>query len=765
MYAEADKFQASMIKELPCIPVHSDLLAKDIRKVVLVKPSSVLAYECSIDDYRPFLHSVPLELMCLMTLLTELGVKQNLDLHHMQIVLEKIFVHSEGAVLDPNSIKCVQKALEFLNSRLFSAHASGRNIHVADSLTPLYLPDTNDVLKLSTAMLYCDTHSYYDEMELDLKGTPYSHFDVSEDTYGVNALDICRLLPEQVRPLGMSIKCKQVPSEDCETIDHSDLSLSIEDSLQYHSNSLAVVKLYKKFIPNQVGDNDLEHFVTEFFSLKIYTKQNLQTQIILRESNKEIGFMKSNFYLQCCESPYVLYIDHSCKDDDEIITEIAEQLCHDILEKFPTDSEVAANVKNKFVSIMVKYFKAESSKKPDILRRFRLEIKGKPSKFKIELGERIPDCYHRRRLDQDIYNIFYPMEYVGFEETEDHIIVAQIVHLVQSEDDRHHAKKYLIYTRKDDEEGRVVSILDIYKFLKGTKRASKTVESLAVVPYAEDNDATNLRRSIYEGGLSDIQERIRTELKEIWKLDNELRKKAIRRLYLKWHPDKNLDNTEMAEEVFTFLTSEINRLSSAEADSNESFRSRGGSVTEFNFRSWNRTARRQREAHQEEEVHAADSAGPDPSPFDTFTNPKLPQEGWRWVEQAETDFKVLCEILSVASNVKGYAHVCFVAHQVVEKALKGGVYALCGMDGRGLTDHNLIRHAYALQTAVPGLVTQYLAMHSIPLESYYLDTRYPNRWAGYADTPSDHFTMEQASKAKGHAEAVLDAVKEIMPQL
>ena len=101
------------------------------------------------------------------------------------------------------------------------------------------------------------------------------------------------------------------------------------------------------------------------------------------------------------------------------------------------------------------------------------------------------------------------------------------------------------------------------------------------------------------------------------------------------------------------------------------------------------------------------------------------------------------------------------AHQVVEKALKGGVYALCGLDGRGLQDHNLTRHAYALLDVAAG--TQSLAQHCIPLEDYYLDTRYPNRWPGYADIPSNHYTPEQASEAKDHAKAVLDIVETIMP--
>ena len=130
------------------------------------------------------------------------------------------------------------------------------------------------------------------------------------------------------------------------------------------------------------------------------------------------------------------------------------------------------------------------------------------------------------------------------------------------------------------------------------------------------------------------------------------------------------------------------------------------------------------------------------------------------MRQAEVDYSVLCDIHSTARTTNRYGHVCFLAHQVAEKALKGGVYALCGMDGRGLIDHNLIRHAYALQ-AVKSSETRGLVEHCTPLESYYLDTRYPNRWP--TNIPSDHYTAGDANQAKDHAKEVLFVVKSIMP--
>ncbi|KAK1788667.1 hypothetical protein P4O66_002489 [Electrophorus voltai] len=55
-------------------------------------------------------------------------------------------------------------------------------------------------------------------------------------------------------------------------------------------------------------------------------------------------------------------------------------------------------------------------------------------------------------------------------------------------------------------------------------------------------------------------------LKEILNMSNEDKRKAIRRLYLRWHPDKNLDNTDLANEAFKYL---LNKIDEGERGSTE----------------------------------------------------------------------------------------------------------------------------------------------------------------------------------------------------
>ena len=759
-----DCFQNREFEDLPCIPVYCDLISMEEHKMALVKPSSVLSYGGTtlISRFHPYLHKLPPELTFTMQLLTSIGVKSNLDIHHMQIVLEKIYEHSQGQTLDPNAQVCVKLALEYLFNHLPKACPDDS---LADQLLPLYLPDTKDQLRLSTNMLYSDTFSYLCDMELDLIGTGYSHFNIVEKYYGVCALDICRLLPEKVRPKAMSIKCKQIPDDECETVEHSDLMQSMEVALHHESNSLAIVKACTINL-NRSADAELESLVQTFIeSLTIQTKRNMKTQVILRESDQKIGHTNSKFYFESCDVPRILYIDADFDEDDldDVYTEVADALCDALSNKY--QFVYSPNIK-KLTDFIKKYLKAKPSRKAVLLQRHNIILPiCSSSFFRFELGGTIPEIYHHR-LDQDFNNIFRPMEYVGYEDSQNHIIVAQIVHLIISDNNDPNnqlAKQYYIYTNtKLDEEGNIVSILDLYKIVYAVStNNSGDSEERSLVPH----DGMFEARPI-ESDLSEIKVRLLKNLKEIWKLNLELRNKALRRLYLKWHPDKNLKDPEKAQEIFLFLKLEIDRLEEAnntsqgsyDEDANSDLESDNlspGTVnTRGNFYRWDRMASCHRDAEREE---AANNNIP---PFEEPVIQPRPEEGRRWVEQAKTDFNVLCSIHDRASDTNGYGHVCFMAHQVVEKALKGGIYVFCGMDNRGLVDHNLGRHAHALVTVAPDETVD-LIQKSIPLESYYLDTRYPNRWSGYRDTPADHYTADHADIARRNAKRVLDIVKNI----
>ena len=94
-------------------------------------------------------------------------------------------------------------------------------------------------------------------------------------------------------------------------------------------------------------------------------------------------------------------------------------------------------------------------------------------------------------------------------------------------------KKYVIAYNQQDEEGKEVSALDIYKFV--VKDSEVEGEGTELVPI---NSATGaLQQANDSKRLKDLKRTIYEELVLIWKLTKiEEKKKAIQRMYIKYHP-------------------------------------------------------------------------------------------------------------------------------------------------------------------------------------------------------------------------------------
>ena len=87
----------------------------------------------------------------------------------------------------------------------------------------------------------------------------------------------------------------------------------------------------------------------------------------------------------------------------------------------------------------------------DCIYRQHVNTDLKTVSFECKCGEEIPES-HQAWLKQDPHNIFPPMEYVGYEDKDGHIIVAQVVRLVSSVEDNKLTKVYLIFTGIEDNE-------------------------------------------------------------------------------------------------------------------------------------------------------------------------------------------------------------------------------------------------------------------------------------------------------------------------
>ncbi|CAJ1079215.1 sacsin isoform X2 [Xyrichtys novacula] len=297
-------------------------------------------------------------------------------------------------------------------------------------------------------------------------------------------------------------------------------------------------------------------------------------------------------------------------------------------------------------------------------------------------GTFIPDKWHDS-LDQNILNNFEEGEYVGYS-TGDRYIYAVIVEELPGHSGQY-SRRYRIDIGEDVPVE--VSCLDLFQFKRPTKPESKgttstpagascmELEPLAgAVPHSNQSASKPSSSSSLPTSLDEAKEDIDRCLEEIWTLPEEEKQKAIKRLYLRWHPDKNPDCQLLATEAFKYL---MNRLT--EPTKGKGTQKTGGSSyprSSSNFRysdfsgfyqQWNQEARRHRDGRENFSRRNRS--------YNFWThNENVPrpnkEEAKRWCKQAR------CDLDAAQKDVGGGSTewCLFKVHQAVEKSLTAAEY-------------------------------------------------------------------------------------------
>ena len=315
-----------------------------------------------------------------------------------------------------------------------------------------------------------------------------------------------------------------------------------------------------------------------------------------------------------------------------------------------------------------------------------------------------------------------------------------------------------------------VTIIEMYKILR-MKEVCKDNGNREMVLYDPESDGVQIWEAIKDETLKEILKKVAHELKKIWNIrDKDLRRKAIKTLYLKWHPDKNPHR--FATKVFQFIQQQVERLESrldVDVDQFEGgssgftsdFWKRMGEQWEEEVRTQGENWRREKDRRRGPSMTTQDTQNIDLdeilSENSVSADPRMAQV---WLKQAEHDLTAL-KVLVKKTNIKKEicAHVCFMAHQVAEKGLKAGMYKLIGLHPSVLRWHQLIGHASALEQVKPR-ITNGLREMVRSLESYYLDPRYPNRY-NPVKVPSDQYTEDEAMQAERTAQNVMNIINKL----
>ena len=746
------------LKETRCIPVHATG-----KYPVLVEPYRVVCRKPEeVGCFYPYIHGVPDDLRYdLMTIMDVLGVKVSIQMKHMQVVLESVFKYSQGKRLDINSCKIIENAVEKLYSLL--KHNEEEKIlkmgedAISQQLSPLYLSGVD------RKMHSVDTLVYSQMRDIKLGGT---NLYLLWTPRGIFAKSLCEMLPEQLRPKPLSQLCIWKVAEPVVCRELTECANRVNQVLQLPALSQGMCTVVKHITgSSEVSETFDKHLENILGTLQICCIKGLRIKYILKDTDKTVAVESRKCFIEDKKLSFCLYIDSNVTPMDicDIRNCIADLLA----------SAVKTELHHYHVKVALEYLlRANSS--DDVykyLREKEIEFTELDCSMEInfltpKLGNKIPRSCHFM-LDDNNNNLFRPQEWVGYEIEEGEVIFAQVVYPVRPADSEGQPVKpmhikYVIFVNEDDEEGTEVTATEIFKFKLDKEQAqasSSTNECRDLAPYAGGEDDLPPTSTDIPPHLQQARDKIREELRDIWQLPEADRKRAIRRLYLKYHPDKNTDNQELAEEAFKFLLEEIDRLEAA-----------GSSVSSWRdyTSAWDRSARDQR--YYSEQYYRSSSqdgwsgggggwrcgGGGFASNFPRQNR----SEAERWMKQAEADLEALEALLVTARlNDKLSCHVCFMAHEVAEKALKGGMYATCGLGENSLKSHNLGPLGHSIEAERPQ-VARGLAALTAPLEPYYLDTRFPNRWS-YPTVPFEQFNLQKAEGATMCARDILDIVRKL----
>ena len=149
----------------------------------------------------------------------------------------------------------------------------------------------------------------------------------------------------------------------------------------------------------------------------------------------------------------------------------------------------------------------------------------------------------------------------------------------------------------------------------------------------------------------------------------------------------------------------------------------------------------------------------------SFPDPTAPDKdkARKWMKQAEYDFAAL-SILAESCRPEVCANICFLAHEVAEKALKAGMLAVWGLRTVDFKNHKkTIDFAINLQQEHPhlcGILVYHVS--ALPTDKFYYQTRWPNWYGVQHAVPADCFDESTARKASDDAKAIIDMIKLIV---
>ena len=633
----------------PCILVDNG------QKFILPRQAVLELYEHL--EIKPFLYGIPKEFGRFHPFFRNLGCSKFVTPVHYAMVLDLLRKRCHGSKLDPNEVNICKSAVRGFfdtvqqNSEelkaisqlylpgltLTSVGTEGTTIVI-----PLYLHKSSELIFNDVPTSFRDRlHNFRKNLLLDLR-----LMGVTCNTTSVNYKELVMKLPESLRPKLLSNVVKEkltspsVENLTSTAMTHFRHQLS---SLHFFYGIARLIRDENCRQEREGDDNMMANIKIRLRSLEVYSVYSLKTTLFCNDepipaSEADVPYFVDKMMVSGEETSRVYINALTERSEDDITTllvsSVVEEICEGLLGR---RALLIPHMLKCPLGAIRSHLDNLSVRPDDSFSAEELEILPPPGSF-------IPQEDHHRLNDD--FQEFEPDDYVGYElhdpslvreEGDATYIYAVIIEEVSSECNNRLTRRYRINIGNGQE--KIVDATDLYKFHRLTE-SSSTAMVLCDRP-RQPPTPRNRQRVFAE--ISDL-------LLEAWTLPEDNRRKVIKRLYLRWHPDKNVGDEEFCKEVCQHIQSEVSRLDRGEPRRIPSSSSGGGSYRRL-FDLWGGRAMGHNTQRQRYRGR----------PPCRGKNPQ-PREARRWFKQATADFEAANN--DIIYERPSYEWACFKCHQV-----------------------------------------------------------------------------------------------------
>ena len=638
------------------------VLVEHGKKLILPRQAVLELYEHL--EIRPFLYGIPKEFGKFHSLFENLGCSKCVTTFHYSMVLDMLQKRCQKSKLDPNEVRMCVKATKGFFERLeentkevenLSAlylpgmSLTGSTSEVGQTVTPVFLHKSSDLIfNDAPPTLRNRLHKFNQPFLLDLR-----LMDVTCSSGQTNYKELTMKLPTALRPklLSSVVKEKLSASQTVESsMTHAVTQLKYQlSSPQFCSGVIRLIRDENSRQKRNINNSVIENIARGLRRIELCVVKSLKTTLFsdecpIPESEEEVKYFLDKVVVPD-EEVWRVYVNVTSAMDEIIsaiplVSSVIVEICLGLL---GTMAVLIPAMLHCSPSDIWSLLDNMGVRQDDSYRPAEDEIFPPPGSF-------IPIEEHH--MLNDAFEEFEPAEYVGYELEDPSLqrqegnatyIYAVIIEVMANEDCSPLVKHYRINIGDHEI---VVEAADLYKF----HRLNAGTSSAIVISDQQREPPRNRSRQEVFCEISDL-------LEDAWKLPEERRRKIIKRLYLRWHPDKNLGD-EFCTEVCQHIQNETSRLERGEprgsGRSNAEARTSGGSCDDL-FTSWGARAREHYTQRQEYQARQQ-------SPRNSYRKNPQPGEARRWFRQAKADVGAVEN--DIVYGNPSYEWACFKCHQV-----------------------------------------------------------------------------------------------------